>query len=259
MAGLGTMQYGTTQYAHPGGRIFNGIKLFVETVVLSESGELRTIFEWAETILIEVFSFRSFLAKIFTETILLTDTWYRNVEKTLIETIHLIDIGLKSLWKKFLENIVLDDVFSKAYVAVKLFIESLRLIDVTPGAISKKLFQEIANLSDELSSSVVGMFFLEVANLSDSINKTINKTFAEIITFIDHLRRKLNGFFMRWTKRDNSSATYLKRKIPEATYTKKNFATATYTKRDRPTVPTYTKRNFATNTWVKKNRPDDLE
>lgn len=137
------------------------------------------------------------------------------------EVVELADNAQKNIAKRIIEIIELAEEKKSSLIAV--FKDLLALVDVKTGVI-QRLVKEVIELG-ELAVVRQYALFKEVLELGDKVAVMFLRIFREIINFKDQIRRKLNGFYITWLKRDRTETDWVKKERPETDWTK----------RDRPT------------------------
>jgi len=144
-------------------------KIFTEQIVLSDS-----------------FSRRWTIYRTFTETLHLTDSVSKKVGKIFSEAITLTDTIKKKVGKVFTENISLTDTFSRVWHIYRTFTENISLTDTISKKISK-IFTETLHLQDTFSRVwTIYRTFTEKISLTDKV-KLVKTNLVNLIKKLLHL------------------------------------------------------------------------
>ncbi len=193
LSGIGSTMYASALYAYSdlAPVYLNRFRLkvskgFVEKIVLEDT-------------IISVFGYW----RTFVEAIAFADHKFRKVSKTLLDSIALDDIRLADIEKTLADKIAFVDF--KLYRMEKTLAEVIAFLDIKTFKISKA--------------------FAEIVIIGETFFTTTRRLFRDAIEFGDKIRRKLNGFYLTWSKAARAVADWTKRDRPESDWSK----------RDRPT------------------------
>lgn len=178
------------------------------------------------------------IAKAFTETVIVIESFVKKAIKNLAEALSLTDTfdSIKSKIREFIDSIVLEDTGSVAQIIVKIFTDTIELADSTTRAITKAFTEAISFVDSHILTPV--KTFIDGIDLSESIVKSVNIILSSTIALGDSIVRRLNGMILNWEKTGKDLVDWTKRTRQVVATTKIGRVIADWTKRNRQEVAT---------------------
>jgi len=219
---LGRVAYGQTQYAHSGTSAAK-TEFFQELLALAEVKSFLASKTFVSLVtILEGFSVKVFYMKIFTEYLLLVDSLRTLVSKTLQELLGLSEAIQKGVGKVLQELLSLSEDSSSILYKFKTLTENL-VVSFIGGFSLQKSFLETVSILEDYASFLGGMVLREYLVVQDLIVTSASKTFADLIEVGDSIKKWLNGFYLRWDKRDAVTTSWTKTDSPDTTWEKRDI------------------------------------
>ena len=196
-----------------------------ELLTVVDSGKTSIVKAFVDLLeLVEDFSPRVFIAKSFVELLSIVDNLSKFTSKGLQEFLTVVDSAKTSIGKILVDLLEVVEDFSSTTLRIKVFVDNI-LVSLVSTISLEKVFSESITILEDFAKRLKGVVLKEYLEVQQSLVRVTSKVFADLIGLSDTLKKWLNGFFIRWTKRPVVSTEWTKTESSDTEWEKKTIRT----------------------------------